>query len=243
MSYDNLGFSDRIQATGFNLPTQIIYGSNAIEHGVNLLATVAKRVVVLTGWNQARVSDLMWDLEPRNFQIKVFSVDSMNVEYAEFLIDYIVTNDAEAIIAVGGGSVLNTAKMIVDILLINQHKVPYFVSLPTLPSNGGETHAWYNCFDPSNARQSISYRKSKAADLCIVQPSIYYNTVGLLVYTRVVGMIGLAIDIILGDCGFVAELLAFESLKQLMPLLDRILQVTCLILYLLATDFHSRSQL
>jgi hypothetical protein len=228
MNYDKLGFSDRIKPTGFHLPSQIIYGSNAIEHGINLLSSITKNVVILTGWNQARVTDLMWDLEPRSFQIKVFSVDSMSVEYAELLIDYIVSNEVEAIMAVGGGSVLNTAKMIMDILIMNQQKVPYFVSLASLPSNGGETHAYYSCFDHSNTTQPISYRKSKAVDLCIVQPAIYYNTQGLLVYSRLVGMVGLAIDIILSDCGFVAEVLAYESLKQLMPILDRFMQVSTL---------------
>ena len=71
---DSLGFSSSLSSQGFRLNTQIIFGSNAIEHGVNLIEERTQKVLLVSGWNGARLDPILWELEPRGFKLDLCSV-------------------------------------------------------------------------------------------------------------------------------------------------------------------------
>ena len=68
MSSDGpLGFGEALSHSnvGFGLRTNVICGTNALEHGANLMEDQGlTNVLVLSGWNIARTCPLMWGIAP-----------------------------------------------------------------------------------------------------------------------------------------------------------------------------------
>ena len=103
--------------------TQVIHGSNAIEHAVNLITEQSsnerRRVLVLTGWNIARVDPLLWELEPRGFTLFVESLSSddmpspMDVGH---IVNSVLINSIDIVICMGSGGVMDAAKVAVSLL-------------------------------------------------------------------------------------------------------------------------------
>lgn len=109
---DSLGFSPFLSKKGFQLTSQIIFGSNAIEHGVNLIEEKTRSVLLISGWNSARLDPILWELEPRGFNIVTCSVteEPTNKDVYEVAVAAVGSN-CGAIIAMGCGSVLESAKL------------------------------------------------------------------------------------------------------------------------------------
>ena len=119
---DALGFSSSLSTTkGFRLDTQIIFGSNAIEHGVNLIEERTQNVLLLSGWNNARLDPILWELEPRGFKFEVCSIsEEPTCKNIHDVIAAASRCNCGAIIAMGCGSVMDTAKLAT--MLINSHE-------------------------------------------------------------------------------------------------------------------------
>lgn len=118
---DSLGFSTHLQTNGFVLPTQIIFGSNAIEHGINLIEEKTQNVLLVSGWNSARLDPILWEMEPRGFQLGTCCVtDEPTLEGVHSVVAAALESNCRAIIAMGCGSVIDTAKMAA--MLINSNK-------------------------------------------------------------------------------------------------------------------------
>ena len=109
---DSLGFSPLLSKRGFQLTSQIIFGSNAIEHGVNLIEEKTKSVLLISGWNSARLDPILWELEPRGFNIVTCSVSEEPTNKAVYEVAVAAArSNCGAIIAMGCGSVLESAKL------------------------------------------------------------------------------------------------------------------------------------
>ena len=109
---DSLGFSSSLSSQGFRLNTQIIFGSNAIEHGVNLIEERTQKVLLVSGWNGARLDPILWELEPRGFKLDLCSVvDEPSFEGVRKIVVAALRSDCGAIIAMGCGSVMESAKL------------------------------------------------------------------------------------------------------------------------------------
>jgi len=101
-------------SSSYPTDTNVVFGSNALEIGiVDLENFGVTRPFVLTGWNAARADPVFYELEPRGFQVESFCLTS------EPYIDEIVEaahaanlHSADCIIAVGGGSVMDAAKLV-----------------------------------------------------------------------------------------------------------------------------------
>ena len=109
---DALGFSSSLSNKGFRLDTQVIFGSNAIEHGINLLEERTQNILLVSGWNGARSDPLLWELEPRGFTLSVCNVsEEPTCETLHEVIAAALQCNCGAIIAMGCGSVIDTAKL------------------------------------------------------------------------------------------------------------------------------------
>lgn len=118
---DSLGFSSILQKKAFVLPSQVIFGSNAIEHGINLIEEKTQNVLLVSGWNSARLDPILWELEPRGFQLETCCIsDEPTVDAVHSVVAAALASNCGAIIAMGCGSVIDTAKMAT--MLINSHK-------------------------------------------------------------------------------------------------------------------------
>lgn len=117
---DSLGFSSTLTNNGFFLPTQVIFGSNSIEHGVNLLEEKTNSVILVSGWNSARLDPILWELEPRGFRLGICCVtEEASCENVHEVLAAIMQSDCGAVIAMGCGSVIEAAKLAT--MLINTH--------------------------------------------------------------------------------------------------------------------------
>jgi Iron-containing alcohol dehydrogenase len=118
---DSLGFSTSLQKKSFVLPSQVIFGSNAIEHGINLIEEKTHNVLLVSGWNSARLDPILWEMEPRGFELETCCIkDEPTVDAVHSVVAAALASNCGAIIAMGCGSVIDTAKMATT--LINSHK-------------------------------------------------------------------------------------------------------------------------
>ena len=70
-----------------------------------------------------------------------------------------------------------------------------------------------------------------APKVCLIQPGLTRHASMEMMNDRIVVLIATAIDVILQDPGFLPEMLAWDALRQLMPLLDHALEVPVPVLY------------
>ena len=100
--------------------TVVVHGSNAIEHVVNLIdesGVVGKRVLVVSGWNVGRVDPLMWELEPRDFEIFVETIPGQpSPNDVGRLVNALVLNSVDLVVAMGSGAVIDASKVAVTIV-------------------------------------------------------------------------------------------------------------------------------
>lgn len=127
-----LGYHDKLQLNPKD--SVIIHGSNAIEHTVNLIdesGVIGRRVLVVCGWNVCRVDPLMWELEPRDYEIWVESISSEpSPDDVGRLVNEAMVNSIDIIFAMGGGSVVDACKAAVTIL--RNRRFPEHESVPWL---------------------------------------------------------------------------------------------------------------
>lgn len=105
-----------------NKGTIILHGSNAVEHVINLLDespryACNRRVLVVCGWNPARIDPLMWELEPREYFIHVETISgTSSSDDVGTLVNAILTNAIDMVIAMGSSTVIDVAKTAVTIV-------------------------------------------------------------------------------------------------------------------------------
>ena len=141
--------------------TVIVHGSNAIEHVVNLIdesGIVGKRVLVVSGWNVGRVDPLMWELEPREFEICVETIfEQPAPNDVGRLVNAIVLNSVDLVIAMGSGSVMDACKVAVTIVRDMKY-----------PENSSIT--WLKQFQDTFASDEIEYRSGQRRPLLVTVP-------------------------------------------------------------------------
>jgi hypothetical protein len=310
---DVLGFSSSLSDQGFYLPSQVIFGSNAVEHGVNLIEEYTQNLLCISGWNPARLDPLFWELEPRGFQLRIYRVpEEPTAKHVLSIIRAAHKTSCGAILAMGGGAVLDAAKLATLILatgidvktlseprlieIITKSKFPgvystiddlavssgggsvgvaqkvLLVTIPTMPCNGAELsgvsairipkklaagsmprpsiradptystatagagaiHTATDESDDAAARATTpvaplstkEYVTASVPHLCLIQPSLAYAATMELLHDRIVSLLATAIDIALSDPGFLPELLAWDSIRQLVPILDKAIEVS-----------------
>eukprot|EP01041_Mallomonas_annulata_P010218 gene10218-21305_t len=241
-------------STSFSLKTHIIFGTNALEHGINMIEGDCKNVLVICGWNSARVDSLMWELEPRDFEIEVLHVpQEPTMQDVIDLWQSSMQHNADTIIAMGGASVMDAAKLATTILhsshnlnnlepqlssmlrLMNYTNADNslsihnarLIAIPCIPCIGAElshlsaiSPMKSDIYASNNIFQFKSYINAITPKICLYQPSLFYTAPMYLLHHNLLSMIYFAIDHILSSSDGFTEMLSWNALEKLVPILD-----------------------
>ena len=260
---DNIGFTSRLQPKGFSVPTHLILGSNSIEHGINLLEELSPDILLVYGWNAARLDRLIWELEPRNFNMQFQSISNEpTMEDILKILTSIKDNKIRSVIAVGCGKIMDATKLALSLYkskdesilndkdlntkdlnlqsLINDcSSLPNDIllcTIPLLPCAGAELSSISSFYQISQNQntpsfKNIKYLKTNPPDLCIVHPETIYRSTLTELNTRIIGLIATCIELVLIDnTSYIVELLAWDSLRDLMHIFDLSVEVCTTIL-------------
>lgn len=250
-----MGYTDSLLQSN---STQIIVGSNAIEHAINLVdesyALKGKRVLIVTGWNAARIDPLLWELEPRGFTIDIESIsDQPSPDDIGRVLNTAMTRAVNIIIAMGCGGAIDTAKIVTSILR-QQHSpshetIPWLSEfrmrfeqdeiefnatdlllavIPLLPCIGLETNSHSAARNqlriPYKHFYTADYVSAPAPDVCIVQPNMLYRLPMTLLHDRLIVLFTLALEQLLTSTSFADNHRAWEALRILAPIVDKSIQ-------------------
>lgn len=147
-----------MKAFGLAATPQVYFGAGMISVAPTVLETYGKKIVLVTGAHSFLSSTpgqaLLDQLHQKHFKVEVYKIPG---EPSPAVIDAAVTKfsayEPDAIIAIGGGSVLDAGKAIAAMLVLDEPVVPYlegvgtkshpgitlpFVAVPTTAGTGSE---------------------------------------------------------------------------------------------------------
>ncbi|HEY5750819.1 MAG TPA: iron-containing alcohol dehydrogenase [Chryseolinea sp.] len=147
-----------MKAFGLAATPQVYFGAGMISVAPTVLETYGKKIVLVTGAHSFLSSipglTLLDQLHKKNFKVEVYKIPG---EPSPAVIDTAVTKfsafEPDAVIAIGGGSVLDAGKAIAAMLVLGEPVAPYlegvgtkshpgttlpFVAVPTTAGTGSE---------------------------------------------------------------------------------------------------------
>lgn len=147
-----------MKAFGLAATPQVYFGAGMISVAPTVLETYGKKIVLVTGAHSFLSSTpgqaLLDQLHQKNFKVEIYKIPG---EPSPAVIDAAVTKfsayEPDAIIAIGGGSVLDAGKAIAAMLVLDEPVVQYlegvgtknhpgttlpFVAVPTTAGTGSE---------------------------------------------------------------------------------------------------------
>ena len=241
-SYDSFGFSPHLRIGGFTVPTHVVFGTNAMEHGVNLLEEISSEALVVHGWNAARLDTLLWELEPRGFRLNFLSIASSipTLEDVAEIVNTLERSKMRIVIAVGGGYIIDAVKLAASVMAHNvtgisiaSPNTPVIMcSIPLLPAGGSEISS-YSAISGGVNMDAMEHNQIKrltfkhyiptiSPDLCIVHPVSLYRANMADVNERILNLIATCFEIIIdGDASYMSELLVQDALRTLIVILDK----------------------
>ena len=252
---ENFGMSPTLRVgKGFQMPTQVIFGTNSIEHGVNLLEEQHSHMLVVHGWNAAEMDMLLWEIEPRGFHTEFYEISSTpSLGDVDNIIQLLSAAKITAMIAIGGESVVDVAKVAAAVYNggqcspigeqgidkradgnsadgeISTEQLPLLLcTIPLLPAFGAELSSTASLYDQSNASDRVKskkYFRVPPPNLCLVQPLSINRADMININEHLLCLALQCIEILLSDPGYLPELLAMTSLRDLIPILDMAAEV------------------
>ena len=238
-SYDSFGFSPQLRVNGFTVPTHVVFGTNAMEHGVNLLEEISREALVVHGWNAARLDTLLWELEPRGFQLDFLSISSPTPTFEDVadIVHALESSKMRIVIAVGGGCIIDAVKLAATVMSrnvtgisIKSPGLPVIVcSIPLLPAGGSEISSYSairnNISVERHRKKTLSFTQyfpTVSPDLCIIHPLSLYRANMVDVNEKILNLMATCFEIIVdGDAGYMSELLAQDALRTLVAIFDK----------------------
>jgi alcohol dehydrogenase class IV len=171
----------------FQTSTRIAFGSGCLEQQADFLGSVGRRPMVVTGKSPQRAEPLLALLPAQGLASPLFAVDgepttTMAMEATELA----RAHNCDAVVAIGGGSAIDTAKAVAALLSNPGNLFDYleivgqgrplikpscpFVAIPTTAGTGSEVTNNSVLLAPE-AHVKVSLRSaSMAPDLAIVDP-------------------------------------------------------------------------
>jgi alcohol dehydrogenase class IV len=182
----------------FLTPRQVVFGTESsldISHFIN--ETDAKKYLIVTG-KVVRAAGLLSSLEKtlsgnnKSFVIYDGIEGEPVVENVEAGLKYFNENYCEEIIALGGGSPLDTAKLI-SVMVTNEGRITDYrgvdkipnrgvrvIALPTTAGTGSEVTRYAAVIDKKTSEKMLLTSQYLIADTAIVDPSLTVSCPGLL---------------------------------------------------------------
>jgi hypothetical protein len=178
--------------SGFHLnwPVDVHFGRGALGQLPTAMATrPERRILVLTSPSFAACSDLLDTIAGRlrDRETLVFDLVGSHPDIAQIqtAIDFARTRQVEAVIGLGGGSVLDTAKAVAlltgagcdlrSYLLEEPDPAPaplFTILIPTTAGSGSEVTPWATIWDTDNKRKHSLVLPSVPPRVAIVDPEL-----------------------------------------------------------------------
>ncbi len=177
----------------FAAPARIIFGAGALQNIGSVAARFGTRALVVTGSSPVRAQSLISLLTEHKIAVTVFSVSGEpSVELARQGTQLARDSAAEMIIAMGGGSVLDTGKAIAALLTnpgdpldylevigrgqpITQQSAP-FIAIPTTAGTGSEVTSNAVLASESH-RVKVSLRSPlMLARVAVIDPTLTHSS-------------------------------------------------------------------
>jgi len=176
----------------FATPTRIIFGNGTLSRLGKEVAHVAQRVLLITGGNPARTHTLLEMLEGAGLACAVFSVSGEpTIEEALEGRELALAHQAQAVVAVGGGSVLDAGKAIAALATNRQHPLAYlevigqgqplterplpFFAVPTTAGTGAEVTHNAVLKSPEHQRKVSLRDRKMTPTVALVDPTLTHS--------------------------------------------------------------------
>ncbi|MFZ4825835.1 MAG: iron-containing alcohol dehydrogenase [Phototrophicaceae bacterium] len=176
----------------FATTTRIIFGNGTLSRLGAEVAQVARRVLLITGGNPSRIQSVLHTLDSAGLACAVFSV-SGEPTLTEALEgrERALAHQAQAVVAVGGGSVLDAGKAIAALATNRQHPLAYlevigqgqplterplpFFAVPTTAGTGAEVTHNAVLKSPDHQRK-VSLRDRKMSPIvALIDPTLTHS--------------------------------------------------------------------
>lgn len=157
----------------FRMPTKICMGEGSIEELVNL---EAKKVFILCDPfinSSGKIKVLINILDKKGISYKIFDkiIPDPTIDIvSKGLIE--IENDTDVIIAIGGGSAIDTAKVVRKTYEIKNSKTTKFVAIPTTSGTGSELTSFAVVTDIEKGTKFPLVDYSMLPDLAILDSSL-----------------------------------------------------------------------
>lgn len=161
-----------MRAWRFANPVRLAFGDDLRELLDPFLAKRPGSSVLLISYDWFKATEACRGLEARHEGLLGFFdvEENPSFESCQRAVDFAFTNPPEAIVAVGGGSVIDTAKAVREALARDHGRIPtlfkapaasrprpFFVAIPTTHGTGSEVTPWATIWDKANkTKHSLS---------------------------------------------------------------------------------------
>lgn len=176
----------------FLLPTQIYFQNNAINFCKEKIETIIpqkSKIMVCIGQGSVKKNGIFKKIyqQLNNYEIVLFEEIEPNptIQKAEEGLKFARINKIQAIIALGGGSVLDTAKAIAtaytnqisiqalwDGKIKIQKKCLPLITIPTTPATSSELNQYSVLTDEKGIKKGFGYKPYMCPDLAMIDPAL-----------------------------------------------------------------------
>jgi alcohol dehydrogenase class IV len=176
----------------FATATRIIYGHGAVKDAGSIVGKMGDRAFVITGRSAERAQPLMGQLKGIGMAVTNFSIpEEPTTQLALEAVEKARRTNCDVVIGMGGGSVLDTGKVVAALLTNNGQLMDYLevigggqplkqksapcVAIPTTAGTGTEVTSNSVLGSPEN-RVKVSMRSPyMLPDLALVDPELTYS--------------------------------------------------------------------
>ncbi len=174
----------------YQMPTEVFFGREALAECAHNLIKKSKKIVLVTGEHFRNTPGYtrFWSELTNDSKVAVYGkkIEISDFESVNNLTDFVRKENPDLIIAVGGGTILDSAKC-AAILAVHEGKVEdfvksqtrkleqkgiAFVAIPTTAGTGSEVTPWATVWDSENKDKYSLTDKLMFPDLAIVDPAL-----------------------------------------------------------------------
>jgi len=176
----------------FATATRIIFGHGTVKDTGSIVEKMGRRAFVITGRSLERAKSLLGKLKDTGLEVTQFSIpEEPTTQLAQAAVEEARRQTCDMVIGVGGGSVLDTGKVVAALLTNNGQLMDYlevigrgqplkrksapFVAIPTTAGTGTEVTS-NSVLDSPEHRVKVSMRSPHMLpDLALIDPELTYS--------------------------------------------------------------------
>ena len=158
----------------FQMGTQIMSGTGALEAIKELEMTSVLVICDPYMVESAKVNDVTSRLDQMGIEFSIFSevIPDPTLEVVVKGVNQLCDHQADTIIALGGGSAIDSAKAIKEVYSRSNHKPVQLVAIPTTSGTGSEVTSFAVISDSQKAEKYALVDASMIPDIAILEPKL-----------------------------------------------------------------------